>query len=101
MPADWFEDLMGFKELPYEETRANLEVAGSTLRSKVNNQSYAVGASRRRRLRSFETGPPASWTHWPGPSASRTSWVTSGDSIAIRPTGTRCSRWRRSSTCWR
>jgi hypothetical protein len=36
MSADWFEDLMGFKELRYEETRANLEVAGSTLRSSVH-----------------------------------------------------------------
>ena len=43
MPADWFEDLMGFKELRYEETRANLEVVGSTLRSKVNNRSYTIG----------------------------------------------------------
>ena len=34
---------MGFKELPYEETRANLEVAGTTLRSLVNNHSYAIG----------------------------------------------------------
>ena len=43
MPADWFEDLMGFKELRYEETRANLEVVGSTLRSKVNKRSYTIG----------------------------------------------------------
>ena len=32
-----------FKELPYEETRANLEVAGSTLRSKVNKRPYTIG----------------------------------------------------------
>ena len=43
MPADWFEDLMGFKELRYEETRANLEVVGNTLRSQVNDHSYAIG----------------------------------------------------------
>jgi hypothetical protein len=43
MPADWFEDLMGFKELPYEETRANLELAGSTLRSKVNKRPHTIG----------------------------------------------------------
>ena len=43
MPADWFEDLMGFKELRYEETRANLEVAGCTLRSKVNKRAYTIG----------------------------------------------------------
>jgi hypothetical protein len=34
---------MGFKELPYEETRVNLEVAGSTLRSKVNKRPYTIG----------------------------------------------------------
>jgi len=44
MTGDWFEDLMGFKELRYEETRANLEIVGSTLRSKVNNRSYTIGA---------------------------------------------------------
>ena len=43
MSADWFHDLMGFTELSYERTRANLEVAGTTLRSQVNNHSYAVG----------------------------------------------------------
>ena len=43
MPADWFEDLMGFKELRYEETRANLEVVGAALRSKVNKRAYAIG----------------------------------------------------------
>jgi hypothetical protein len=34
---------VGFKELPYEETRANLEVAGTTLRSRVNDHSYTIG----------------------------------------------------------
>ena len=43
MPADWFQELMGFKELRYEETRANLEVVGSTLRSKVNKRSCIIG----------------------------------------------------------
>lgn len=43
MSADWFEELMGFKERRYEETRANLEVSGSTLRSKVNQRAYAIG----------------------------------------------------------
>jgi hypothetical protein len=43
MAADWFEDLMGFKELHSGETQANLEVQGSTLRSKVNNRSYTIG----------------------------------------------------------
>jgi hypothetical protein len=43
MHPDWFEDLVGFKELRYEETRANLEVLGSTLASKVNKRSYTIG----------------------------------------------------------
>jgi hypothetical protein len=43
MPGDWFEDLMGFKELAYGVTRANLEVGGATLRSKVNNRRYSIG----------------------------------------------------------
>jgi hypothetical protein len=43
MAGDWFEDLMGFKELRYEETRANLEVVGSTLRSKINRRTCTIG----------------------------------------------------------
>ena len=43
MPADWFEDLMGFREVRYEETQANIEVVGSTLRSRVNNRPYIIG----------------------------------------------------------
>src|SRR6186713_2940246 len=43
MPAEWFEELLGFEELSYEQTRAHLEVVGTTLRSRVNNRSYTVG----------------------------------------------------------
>ena len=43
MATTWFEDLMGFQELPYEDTRRNLEVVGKTLRSRINNRSYATG----------------------------------------------------------
>ena len=43
MARTWFEDLMGFQELPYEDTRRNLEVVGRTLRSRINNRSYATG----------------------------------------------------------
>ncbi len=39
MATTWFEDLTGFQELPYEETRRNLEVAGKMLRSRINNRS--------------------------------------------------------------
>lgn len=40
---DWFERITGFKEASYEKTRAQLEVEGSTLRSKVNGRSYGIG----------------------------------------------------------
>ncbi len=43
MATTWFEDLMGFPELSYEETKRNLEVAGTTLRSRINNRSYSIG----------------------------------------------------------
>ena len=43
MTASWFEDLMGFQERSYEETRMNLEVTGTTLRSKVNNRLFSIG----------------------------------------------------------
>jgi len=33
---DWFERLTGFREGPYEETRANMAIDGSSLRSLVN-----------------------------------------------------------------
>jgi hypothetical protein len=40
---DWFEQLTGFRETGYEDTRAKLEVEGGRLRSKVNRKSYGVG----------------------------------------------------------
>jgi hypothetical protein len=43
MAANWFEDLMGFQERSYEETRAKLEVVGTTLRSTVNHRSFSIG----------------------------------------------------------
>jgi hypothetical protein len=43
MTASWFEGLFGFRERSYDETRKNLEVVGTTLRSRINQRSYAVG----------------------------------------------------------
>lgn len=40
---DWFERLTGFKEATYDKTRAQMEVNGSTLRSKANGKAYGVG----------------------------------------------------------
>lgn len=39
----WFEQITGFRELPYAETRAQLEVVGKALRSKVNGHSAGIG----------------------------------------------------------
>lgn len=44
MTVDWFERLTGFREGPYEETRAKLKVNGSQLASMVNGKSYGVGS---------------------------------------------------------
>src|ERR1700761_4068910 len=41
--SDWFEALTGFREGPYEETRANLAVADGRLHSLVNGRSWAIG----------------------------------------------------------
>jgi hypothetical protein len=43
MSANWFHDLFGFNERSYDETRKNLEVVGTTLRSRINHRSYAIG----------------------------------------------------------
>lgn len=41
----WFEALMGFQELPYQETKQHLEVVGKTLRSRINGRSYSIQES--------------------------------------------------------
>ncbi len=43
MLTSWFEDLFGFRERSYDETRKNLEMVGATLRSRVNQRSYVIG----------------------------------------------------------
>lgn len=43
MTATWFEDLFGFSERSYDETQKNLEVVGTTLRSRINGRTYAIG----------------------------------------------------------
>jgi hypothetical protein len=40
---DWFEKLTGFRESSYDETRAQLEVDGKRLRSRINDASYGIG----------------------------------------------------------
>src|SRR5260370_38721957 len=40
---DWFEQLTGFREAGYEETRAKLAVDCSGLRSLINGKSYGIG----------------------------------------------------------
>lgn len=43
MSDNWFRRLSGFNESTYDATQAQLEVEGSTLRSKVNGRSYGIG----------------------------------------------------------
>jgi hypothetical protein len=43
MTTNWFEGLFGFSERSYDETRDNLEVVGTTLRSRVNHRSFVIG----------------------------------------------------------
>jgi hypothetical protein len=43
MATDWFEDLFGFSERSYDETQKNLEVVGTTLRSRINQRTFAIG----------------------------------------------------------
>jgi hypothetical protein len=42
--VDWFARITGFKETSFNETRAQLEVDGSSLHSKVNGRAYGIGA---------------------------------------------------------
>ena len=49
--ANWFENLFGFSERSSDETRKNLEVVGTTLRSRVNQRSYEIGELRTPSLR--------------------------------------------------
>lgn len=40
---DWFERLTGFREMGYADTRSQLEIFNSQLRSRVNGQNYGIG----------------------------------------------------------
>lgn len=41
---DWFERLVGFREISYAETRTRLRMAGSTLQSLCNGLEYEIGS---------------------------------------------------------
>ncbi|MEZ4223164.1 MAG: hypothetical protein R3B13_19630 [Polyangiaceae bacterium] len=43
MSTTWFEQLFGFRELPYAETQSRFELEGTTLRSTVNDRSFEAG----------------------------------------------------------
>jgi hypothetical protein len=43
MTTDWFSTLTGFPERSWAETQATLSVAGTNLRSLVNNRTVAIG----------------------------------------------------------
>lgn len=62
---DWFEHITGFRETNYEQTRAQLELNGTKLRSRVNGKEFEVGEfsmpsleELRRRTGSDEGGGP-------------------------------------------
>jgi hypothetical protein len=40
---NWFEQLMGFREVEYNDTRSKLAVHGTQLHSLVNGKNYAIG----------------------------------------------------------
>lgn len=40
---NWFERLTGFKESTYDKTKKQLEIDGTTLRSKANGKAYNIG----------------------------------------------------------
>jgi len=42
MTDDWFEELFGFAELPYEETKRRIDVVGTVVVSKINGKSYGI-----------------------------------------------------------
>ena len=56
----WFEKLTGFRELPYEETRAKLRVEGYRLHSLANGKSWAIGKLEMASLQTLRerVGPP-------------------------------------------
>jgi hypothetical protein len=56
MTTSWFEDLFGFRESSYDETRSTLEVAGTSLRSRVNQRSYVIGELTTPSLRELRDG---------------------------------------------
>jgi hypothetical protein len=41
--VDWFEKLFGFREGNYEFTRQQMQIQGSTLRSRVNGRIFGIG----------------------------------------------------------
>jgi hypothetical protein len=50
---DWFERLTGFREGPYDATRAKLTVEGRHLRSLVNGKAYDIGEFEMASLRTL------------------------------------------------
>lgn len=43
LSMDWFEELTGFREAGYDDTRVKLKVEGGHLKSLVNGKSYRIG----------------------------------------------------------
>lgn len=41
--TEWFQEMLGFRERDYAETKGNLEFVGEYMTSKVNDKSYHIG----------------------------------------------------------
>jgi len=54
----WFEQLFGFREDSYEQTRRRFSVDGTTLRSLVNDRSFEIGTFRTPTLASLRERAP-------------------------------------------
>lgn len=57
---DWFTRITGFNETSYDKTRAQLEVRGTKLYSKVNGSSYSIGTFELATLADLRTRVAAS-----------------------------------------
>lgn len=75
MNSDWFSRLTGFKEETYNSTRAQLEVSGTTLRSKVNGRSFAIGHFKMASLAELR----AKLSQTPGASGATQVRIVTGD----------------------
>ncbi len=61
MGTDWFEHRFWFAERSYDDVQQKLEVAGATLRSRVDQRTFAIGELRTPSVRDLRDGPCRRW----------------------------------------